>query len=109
MSQNSTSEKYKGLTANQAKEKLRTEGANNLPSSKPKNVFSIALGVIKEPMFILLVACGSLYMVMGDIQEGLMLLGFVFIIMGIEFFQEKKTEKALDALRFISTRNIQSD
>jgi Ca2+-transporting ATPase len=99
MSQNSTSEKYKGLTANQAKEKLRTEGANNLPSSKPKNIFSIALGVIKEPMFILLVACGSLYMVMGDIQEGLMLLGFVFIIMGIEFFQEKKTEKALDALK----------
>jgi Ca2+-transporting ATPase len=28
-----------------------------------------------------------------------MLLGFVFVIMGIEFFQEKKTEKALDALK----------
>jgi Ca2+-transporting ATPase len=38
-------------------------------------------------------------MVLGDIQEGLILLGFVFIIMGIEFFQEKKTEKALDALK----------
>ncbi len=94
-----TSDKYKGLTASQAKEKLRKEGYNNLPSSKPKNFFSIALGVVKEPMFILLVACGTLYMVMGDIREGLMLLGFVFVIMGIEFFQEKKTEKALDALK----------
>ena len=94
-----TSEKYKGLTVNQAKEKLRTEGYNKLPSSKPKNILSIALGVVKEPMFILLVACGTLYMTMGDIQEGLMLLGFVFVIMGIEFFQEKKTEKALDALK----------
>lgn len=81
------------------KEKLRTEGYNSLPSSKPKNFFLIALGVIKEPMFILLVACGTLYMFLGDIQEGLMLLGFVFVIMGIEFFQEKKTEKALDALK----------
>jgi len=27
------------------------------------------------------------------------LLGFVFVIMGIEFFQQKKTEKALDALK----------
>ena len=50
-------------------------------------------------MFILLVACGTLYLVLGDLQEGLMLLGFVFVIMGIEFFQEKKTEKALDALK----------
>ncbi|MBK5245358.1 MAG: cation-translocating P-type ATPase [Eubacteriaceae bacterium] len=99
MKLNLTSEKYKGLTTNQAKEKLRTEGYNKLPSSKPKNLFSIALGVVKEPMFILLVACGTLYLVLGDMQEGLMLLGLVFVIMGIEFFQEKKTEKALDALK----------
>lgn len=99
MKLNLTSEKYKGLTANQVKEKLRTEGYNSLPSSKPKNVLSIAVGVVKEPMFILLVACGSLYLVLGELQEGLMLLGFVFVIMGIEFFQQKKTEKALDALK----------
>lgn len=91
--------KYKGLTSSQAKEKLSVEGLNKLPSSKPKNFFSIALGVIKEPMFILLVACGALYLTLGDIREGFMLLGFVFIIMGIEFYQEKKTEKALDALK----------
>ncbi|MFZ4520945.1 MAG: cation-translocating P-type ATPase [Bacteroidales bacterium] len=90
---------HEGLTAAQAQEKLNREGPNNLPSSKPKNYFTIALGVVKEPMFILLVACGSLYMVMGDLQSGLMLLGFVFVIMGIEFFQEKKTEKALSALK----------
>lgn len=61
--------KFKGLTSIEAKEKLRTEGFNNLPSSKPKNFISIALGVVKEPMFILLVACGTLYLVMGDLQE----------------------------------------
>ena len=99
MKLNLTSEKYKGLTANQVKEKLRTEGYNSLPSSKPKNFLSIVVGVVKEPMFILLVACGSLYLVLGELQEGLMLLGFVFVIMGIEFFQQKKTEKALDALK----------
>jgi P-type Ca2+ transporter type 2C len=73
---------FPGLTASQAREKLLTDGYNSLPSSKPKNFFSIALGVVKEPMFILLVACGSLYMIMGDIQEGVMLLGFVLVIMG---------------------------
>ena len=92
-------DKLKGLTSAQAAEKLASEGLNMLPSSKPRNFFSIALGVIKEPMFILLVACGSLYLVLGDLQEGIMLLCFVFVIMGIEFFQQKKTEKALDALK----------
>lgn len=93
----------KGLTQKEASEKLHAEGYNELPSSKPKNVFAIAAGVIKEPMFLLLVACGSLYLVLGDIQEGLMLLSFVFVVMGIEFFQEKKTEKALDALKDLAS------
>ncbi len=93
------SEKYAGLNSVRAAEKLRVEGHNTLPSSKPKNFLSIAFGVVREPMFILLVACGTLYLVMGDLQGGIMLLGFVFVIMGIEFFQEKKTEKALDALK----------
>jgi Ca2+-transporting ATPase len=100
---NISSEKYKGLSASQAKKKLVTEGFNKLPSSKPKNFFRIALNVVKEPMFILLVACGSLYIVLGDMRGGLLLLGFVFIIMGIEFFQEKKTEKALDALKNLAS------
>jgi len=96
-------EKLKGLTSAQAAQKIISEGLNSLPSSKPRSLFKLALGVIKEPMFILLVACGSLYLVLGDLQEGIMLFCFVFVIMGIEFFQEKKTEKALDALKDLAS------
>ena len=96
-------EKLKGLTQQEVNEKLASEGYNELPSSKPKSVFQIALGVVKEPMFLLLVACGTLYLLLGDVQEGLMLLSFVFVVMGIEFFQEKKTEKALDALKDLAS------
>ena len=101
--QNIGTEKIKGLTHEQVKQKQASEGFNELPSSKPKSLFGIALGVIQEPMFLLLVACGSLYLFLGDIQEGLMLMGFVFVIMGIEFYQEKKTEKALDALKDLAS------
>jgi Ca2+-transporting ATPase len=95
--------KILGLSAEEAAKKLISEGYNELPSSKSRNFITIALGVVKEPMFLLLVACGALYMVLGDIQEGMMLLSFVFVIMGIEFYQEKKTEKALDALRDLAS------
>lgn len=94
---------HRGLTSSQAKEKLRIDGFNSLPASKVKNYFSIVWTVVKEPMFILLVACGSLYLVLGDVREGIMLLCFVFVIMGIEFYQKKKTEKALDALKELAS------
>ncbi|MEG0518475.1 MAG: cation-translocating P-type ATPase [Bacteroidales bacterium] len=93
----------KGLTQQQAGERLQKDGYNELQGGKSKNFLSIILGVIKEPMFLLLVACGSLYMVLGDIQEGVMLLGFVFVIMGIEFYQERKSEKALEALKDLAS------
>jgi Ca2+-transporting ATPase len=96
-------EKYSGLSEEQVILKLEKEGFNELPSSKPKGIMQIAFGVVREPMFLLLVACGTLYLLLGDVQEGLMLLGFVFVIMGIEFYQEKKTEKALDALKDLAS------
>lgn len=92
-----------GLSETQAQEKIAKEGFNELSSSKPRNLFLIALGVVQEPMFLLLVACGTLYLILGDLHEGLMLLGFVFVIIGIELYQEKKTEKALDALKDLAS------
>ncbi len=97
------SETLKGLSEDQVLKQRKLEGYNELPSSKPKSLLSIGMGVVKEPMFILLVVCGMLYLLLGDVGEGIMLLGFVFVVMGIEFYQEKKTEKALDALKNLAS------
>jgi P-type Ca2+ transporter type 2C len=95
--------KLKGLSTGEVQERVKKYGLNELPSSKPRNIFHTAIEVVKEPMFILLVVCGGLYLVLGDFQEAIMLLGFVFVIMGITFYQERKTEKALDALKDLSS------
>ena len=92
-----------GLTDAQALALLKQEGYNDLPSAKPRNVFAIAFSVAREPMFMLLAACGVVYLLLGNKQDALMLLGFVFVVMGITFFQERKTERALDALRNLSS------
>jgi Ca2+-transporting ATPase len=92
-----------GLTSIQAAEKIKLEGYNELASAKPKNILSIALEVIKEPMFLLLISCGILYMILGDYKEGIILLSAIFIIIFITFYQYQKTEKALDALKKLSS------
>ncbi len=92
-----------GLSPAEAGERLRSEGFNELPSAKKRGLAAIALGVIREPMFLLLVFSGALYATLGDIQEASMLLGFVFVVMGITMYQERKTERALEALRDLSS------
>lgn len=97
------SNEFKGLSEEEAQAKLKRSGYNELPSSKPNSILSIAVGVITEPMFLLLVASATLYLFLGDVEEGFLLLTFVFIIMGIEFHQEKKTENALNALKDLAS------
>lgn len=93
----------KGLSEAEALSRLKEDGYNELPSTKKRSILDIALEVIREPMFLLLVACGIIYLMLGDIEEALMLLGFVFVVMGITFYQERKTERALEALRDLSS------
>lgn len=95
-----------GLSAEDAKRRLTEHGYNELPSAKPKTVFHIALEVVKEPMFLLLLACGVLYVILGDHREGVILLSTTFIIIYITFYQHRKTEKALEALRKLSTPRV---
>ena len=54
-------------------------------------------------MFLLLVSAGAIYLLLGDINDALMLLGFVCIVMGITIYQEYKTERVLDALRDLTS------
>ncbi|HLO30480.1 MAG TPA: cation-translocating P-type ATPase [Anaerolineales bacterium] len=92
-----------GLTEQEARERLAIDGYNELPSAKKRTFFHILLEVLREPMFLMLIACGVLYLFLGDQEEAIMLMGFVLVIIGITFYQEQKTERALDALRDLSS------
>jgi Ca2+-transporting ATPase len=92
-----------GLTASEALIRLTEDGYNELPAARRRSVWHMALDVLREPMFLLLLACGSLYLLLGQPQEALLLLGFVLIVMAITLYQERKTERALEALRDLSS------
>ena len=93
----------KGLDSEQAARALRTDGPNELPSARKHGILATVVNVVKEPMFLLLLACGLIYLILGEVQEALMLLGFVVVIMGITIYQEQKTENTLEALRDLSS------
>ena len=92
-----------GMSAAQAAQRLADEGPNALPGGQRRSLLSIAVETVREPMFLLLLAAGTLYMVFGDLQEGLTLFGFVVVTVALTLYQEGKTERAIEALRDLTS------
>jgi len=91
-----------GLSCSEAAARLLADGPNELPASRPLGAWRLLVDVVSEPMFLLLVACGGVYLGLGDRGEALMLLGFVLVVIGMTFFQQRRTERSLEALRDLS-------
>ena len=92
-----------GLSSATAAQRLAEDGPNALPGGQRRSLLSIARDTAKEPMFLLLLAAGTLYLVFGDLQEGLTLFGFVLVTLGLTLYQEGKTERAIEALRDLTS------
>jgi Ca2+-transporting ATPase len=99
-----------GLTEAEAADRLVLDGPNEIASQQPRNVLRIAWDVIRQPMLLLLVAAGVINLVISVTRPGASRLGeasllfaFVVVVIGITFYQERKTERALEALRDLSS------
>ncbi len=92
-----------GLSAQEAAARLARDGPNELPAARRNGALRVLVEVLTEPMFLLLVACGALYLALGDRHEALMLLGFVLMVIVMTFVQKRRSEAALEALRDLSS------
>jgi Ca2+-transporting ATPase len=88
-----------GLTGDKAKRQLATYGPNTMPEDAGRSVFAIAREILTEPMLLLLAAAATLYLLIGDLAEGLLLAGFAVLTIGLIFYQQQRSENALAALR----------
>jgi len=92
-----------GLGEAEAAARLRAEGPNELAQDRPRGLLRSLLEVVREPMLLLLLAAGGIYLVLGDLEEALALLFLVLLVIAITLVQERKTERALAALRDLSS------
>lgn len=81
---------FGGLSSVEAAERLRVDGPNALSSGQRRTWFVIMLDTAREPMFLLLFAAGTLYLIFGELLEGLILFGFVLMMLGLTLYQEGK-------------------
>ena len=94
---------FAGLSGAEAAARLAADRYNELPAARQQGIWSLALEVVRDPTFILLLSAGTIYLTLGDFHEAVLLLSFVVMIVGITVYQEHKTERALQALRDLTS------
>lgn len=95
-----------GLSEAEAARRLAAVGPNELPQGAGRNLPRIVLETLREPMFLLLLGAAGLYLVLGDLGEGLFLMGGAAAAIGLVILQEARSERALAALRELAQPQV---
>ena len=81
----------KGLNNEEVINSREKNGINKLSETKKQILILKILSIFKEPMFFLLIVAASIYFIVGEYSDGIIMLIFVFGICLIEYIQEAKT------------------
>jgi Ca2+-transporting ATPase len=65
-----------GLDESEARRRLIAEGPNELPAAHRRGLLRIVREILREPMFALLIGAAVVYLLLGDVLEGAVLLLF---------------------------------
>lgn len=88
-----------GLDEAEAQRRLAQHGSNAVQEKRSRNLLDILRGILREPMFLLLLAAAGLYLVLGDVGEGLFMMAGAVVTIGLVVLQEARSERALTTLR----------
>ncbi|HPH86450.1 MAG TPA: cation-translocating P-type ATPase [Ferruginibacter sp.] len=74
-------------------------GFNSVTAVRKHHLFHIIAGIVREPMFIMLILACTFYFILGETNEGILMLLAMVFVSAISVYQEVKSNKALEALR----------
>ena len=99
----SNTPKNNGLSQSQVDKQRQKHGYNELPDREKRSLVKMIFSIVREPMIFLLIAIVIVYSLLGDINESIVLAVSVIGMITLELYQNSKTEKALEALRSLSS------
>ncbi|MBS6504129.1 MAG: cation-translocating P-type ATPase [Clostridium sp.] len=92
-----------GLSSADAKLILEKNGPNKLQGKKKKSTFQLFLSQINDAMIYILLVAAVISAIVGEISDAIIILIVIFVNAIIGVIQESKAEKALEALKSMST------
>jgi Ca2+-transporting ATPase len=95
-----------GLTSTEAAARQARWGPNLITHQERQGLWQTVGAVLGEPMFLLLVGAAGLYLLLGDLGEGLLLAAFAALSVGLVIWQSRRSARALDALRELAAPQV---
>ena len=95
-----------GLSSEEAARRLQRYGPNEIADRDRKSFAHTLRTILTEPMFALLLVAAAVYLLVGDLAEGLLLAAFACVTVGLVVFQERRSERALEALRDLAVPHV---
>lgn len=96
-------EKYSGLNDEEIKINRLQFGANTVEAETNNRFLQVAKEIIAEPLFIILVCASLIYFILGEFNEGIIMLIALAFVSGISLYQENKSRGAVEALKRLSS------
>lgn len=93
----------KGLDSDVAKQRLERNGPNVLEEGKKKSVFMTFLAQLNDPMIYILFVAIAISLILGEVSDAIIIVAVVLLNGIIGTMQEYKAEKALEALKKMSS------
>jgi len=93
---------HTGLTDDEVLRSRSLSGSNGITTKNERVFARLLLDIVKEPMFILLVIACTVYFIVGQYQEGFIMLAAILVVTGISIFQEYRSRNAVEALKKMS-------
>lgn len=97
-----------GLQDSEAAERLKKFGLNEFPASRKRRVLGIFLSQLDSPFVLILIAAAVIAFFLGERIDAAIILGMVALTSWLGFFQEFKSEKALQHLRKLVSFNAKA-
>lgn len=92
-----------GLSSKAAEELLSKNGKNKLIAKKKKTLLELFLSQINDVMIYILIAAALISALVGEVSDSIIIVIVILINAIIGVVQENKAEKALEALKSLST------
>ncbi len=92
-----------GLSSEEALKRLNADGKNTLVEKKKPGLFIKFLMQFNDPMIYILIIAGIISFILGEFADGAIILAVILLNAVIGTIQESKAEKALEALKEMSS------
>lgn len=94
--------KISGLSNKEVISSRAKNGTNSLEHQNKNHFMLSLLEMVKEPLFLLLVAAASIYYTSGDYGDGIFMTVAIFLVAAISLFQEARSRNAIESLKKLS-------